>query len=68
MNGVPQGSVLGHFLFLIYVHGVPDLLQWDVFPFADDVNFISVSVKFDDLQRDRKTHMGLGFSLRPSVE
>ncbi len=51
MSGVPQGSVLGPILFLIYVNYLPDF-QGDVLLFADDVKLISTRANFDDLQRD----------------
>ncbi len=40
-NGVPQGSVLGPKLFLIFVNELPDVLSSNVLLFADDVKLIS---------------------------
>ncbi len=50
MSGVPQGSVFGPILFLIYMNGLPDPLQGDVLLFADDVKLISARANIDDLQ------------------
>lgn len=36
-TGVPQGSVLGPLLFLLYVNGIITTLNANVFAYADDI-------------------------------
>ena len=42
-SGVPQGSVLGPLLFLLYVNDIPDQLQSSVKLFADDCKLFSTA-------------------------
>ena len=36
-SGIPQGSVLGSLLFVLYVNDLPDLTKSNTFLFADDI-------------------------------
>ncbi len=40
-SGVPQRSVIGPLLFLLFVNDLPDVLETMTLPFADDVKMVT---------------------------
>jgi hypothetical protein len=48
LSGIPQGSVLGPCLFLIYINDIPDTLKSNVRLFADDtIVYLTISAWTD---------------------
>ena len=52
LSGVPQGSVLGPLLFIIYINDIVENLNSDVFLYADDAKIYTTVNHSFDLQKD----------------